>query len=111
MQSQFKINGTPTSIAPITIRWIPQQLGIDHNGQPVYSSNYQIDMRFDAGSVVWAREWIEGTSSGSVNLTVLNRLSLGYTDLSGVYVSIEEEPEINSILAGQFRLLVRNVTI
>ena len=111
MQSNFRINGTNTSIAPISIRWIPQILGTDHNGQPVYSSNFNIMMKFDAGSVVWAREWIEGTSSGSVNLTVLNRLNLGYTDLSGVYVSIEEEPEINSILAGQFSLMVRNVTI
>lgn len=111
MQSQYKINGTATSIGPTSIRWMPQQLGIDHNGQPVYSSNYQIEMRFDSGSVTWAREWITGTSSGSVNLTVLNRLNLGYTDLSGVYVSIEEEPEISSVLAGQFRLMVRNVTI
>lgn len=111
MQSNFKINGTATSVAPISIRWIPQILGVDHNGQPVYSSNYNIEMRFDSGSVTYAREWIESTSSGSVNLTVLNRLNLGYTDLSGVYVSIEEEPEITSVIAGPFRLMVRNVEL
>jgi len=111
MNTQYKINGTATSIGPVEVKWIPQIMGVDHNGQPVFSANYEIELSFDGGSVTHTREWIQGTSSGSVNLTVLNRQQLGFTTLSGVYVAIQEEPYIRDINTGPFKLLVRNVTI
>lgn len=111
MNTQYKINGTATSIGPVEIKWIPQLLGVDHNGQPVLSANYEVELSFDGGSVTHTREWIQGTSSGSVNLTILNRQQLGFTTLSGVYVAITEEPSIRDINTGPFKLTVRNVTI
>ena len=108
----YKINGTATSIGPATVRWMPTVKGNDHNGQPLYSTSYTVELRFSEGaSVTDGREWLDGTSSGSVTLTIPTRWGLDFTDLSSVYVQILEPPELADVHLGSFALLVNGVTL
>lgn len=108
----YLINGSEASIGPTNVRWIPFPLGQDHNGQPLYSLNYDVELRFAAGaSTDDANQWLLNTSSGSIDLALPNRWGLDFTDLSGVYVEITEPPVLEDVHMSEWSLLVHGAQI
>lgn len=106
MATAFSINGTNTQIAPISQRWRQVQIGISHDQRGLYSGNEEIDLSFDSASISFAREWLEAASGGSLNLTVLNRYGITFTDLSAVNLNVVEYPEISAGVAGPWSMVV-----
>lgn len=108
----YTINSSAASIGPFSVRWIPHVLGQDHNGQPIYASNYDIELRFANGaSVDDALQWLENTSSGSVNLELPNRWGLSFTNLSAVYCEITEAPTLLDVHMSEFTIVVHGAQI
>jgi hypothetical protein len=106
MATTYALNGTTASLAPYQVRWRLVEIGRDHDGRPLYSGYKEIDLAFEAGSVTYARQWIERASSGSLTLDVLDQVGLGYRTLSGVFMNVVDWPDVQGTWAGQFSLMV-----
>ena len=106
----YAINGSTTSYAPFSVKWMPITTIIDHNQQPVISG-YDIELQFDSCSVLDGKQWIDGVSATSVNLTIPDRLSLGFTTLSAVYCEIVEHPALQDIHLEPFTIVVHGVYV
>lgn len=111
MTTDYKINGTSTSIGPVSVQWLRTKIGTDHNGAPLYALDNQVIMQFDGGSPPHVREWLNATSGGSVSLTTLNRWNLGFTTLSGVYMEASREPDFSDVNLGAFTITVMGARI
>lgn len=108
----YTINGSAASIAPASVRWLLQNMGIDHNGQPVYSRFANIEMRFpEEADPADLRQWINACSNGSVNLNLPDKWNISFTNLSGVYVEITQFPEILDVHATQLAMMVKNAQV
>lgn len=107
MTTNYKINGTATSIGPVSVRWLPNVQGIALNGRAIFSSYNTIEMKFDGGSIPHVRQWIDSVSAASFNLTTLARNQLAFVDLSGVNAEITQWPEVQDVNYGEFVIVVR----
>ena len=111
MATQYTIGATAALLAPSVQRWRRVQVDTDHSKRAIYSGNEEIDLEFDSASITMARQWLEATSGGSLNLTILGRWNLGYVDLSGVYLEINQYPSIEAGVAGNFTLIVKGASV
>ena len=76
MTTEYKVDGSSTSIAPVNVIWQPQQVGTDHNGAPVYSIFYNVSLTFDVSTPSCAVDWLTAASSGgSHSLTIPSKWS------------------------------------
>lgn len=107
--SDYAINGSSMIIGPVRQAWTPIVQGVDHNGQSIYSGNWDVVMDFEGGSVTHVRQWINSTSSGSVNITMLDRNALSFTQYTNVYIEVVRHPDIQTVVSGGFTLSVRGV--
>lgn len=105
--SNYKINGSATSIGPISVRWIPNTIGIALTGRAVFSAYSTIEMRFDGGSIPHVRQWLDNVSATSFNLTTLARDQLAFVDLSGVNAEITQWPDVQDVNYGEFTIMIR----
>lgn len=110
MATDFAINGTVAAIGPFSQRWRKIQIGTDHNLEPVYQATEEIDLSFQSCSITMSREWLEAASSGSQNITVLDRSKIEYTDLSAVYLVVNQYPETTRGVSGPFSITLKGVT-
>ena len=106
----YAINGSSMSYAPFEVRWVPLMTLMDHNQQPVYSG-YDIEMKFDNCCVADGSQWLDAVSSGSINLTVLNRWSIAFTTLSSVYCEINDAPAVQDVHLEPFSITVHGVYV
>jgi len=107
----YKIDGMATSIAPIDVHWIPQKVGQDHNGAPVYSIYYNVSMSFDVSQPASALDWLNAASSGgSHSLTIPQRWSnASFVTYSPVFLELLEAPNYEVINLTPFRILASRV--
>ena len=110
MATAYAINGAATAIAPFSQRWRRNQTGTAHDQKALYSGNEEIDLSFDSASITMSREWLEAASGGSLNLTVLNRYGIDYTDLSAVYLEVIEYPAVENAMSTPFSLVVKSAS-
>jgi hypothetical protein len=110
MATDYAINSTLTAIAPFSQRWRRVQTGISHSQESLFSGNEEIDLSFDGASITMSREWLEAASGGSLNLTVLNRYGIDFTDLSAVYLEVIEYPAVESAMSGPWNMVVRGAS-
>lgn len=109
MTTEYKINGSGMSLAPVTVHWQPNVIARDHNLQPVYSNYFDVVHVFSPACAAYAYQWLNAVSTGSVNLTTLGRWSAtSFTVLSGVYFEITQAPVVESIYTNEFVLTVKN---
>ena len=106
----YTINGETALIAPYSQRWRQVPIGRDHTQRPIYSGNEEIDLSFDAASITMARQWLEAASGASVNVTVLRRYSLGWTDLSAVQLEVVDAPAIEAGMATPWTMIIRGAS-
>lgn len=111
MTTDYKINGSATSIGPVSVQWLRTKIGTDHNGAPLYSQDHQVIMQFDGGSPTEVQQWLDNAVGGSVNLTTLNRWQLGFTTLSSVYMEVTQEPQMQDINLGSFTITVMGARV
>ena len=111
MATVFAINGGTASIAPFSQTWRRIQIGRSHDQSALYSGNWEIDLSFDSASITMQREWMEAASSGSLNLTVLNRFSTNFTDLSAVQLEVVDYPPVEAAMSGPWTMVVRGASI
>lgn len=104
----YAINGSSTSVGPVSVNWIPIEQIRDFNNQPVYSG-YRVELGFEAMAVADAAQWLNSTSSGSVNLTILDRWSLNFTTLSGVYCNFPTLPMVRDVHVEPFTIVINGV--
>jgi hypothetical protein len=107
--SDWKINGSGMSIAPVGSFWVPPTIGIALTGRGVYSSFYNVELTFAGGCVADTWQWIDAVSAGSFNATILARDEIAFTDTSGVYAEIVQWPKIEGTITGEFVILLRGV--
>jgi hypothetical protein len=107
MAITYAINGSAASIAPTSVQWLKNQVGVDHNGAPIFSTNNNIIMTFDPSSATEARQWLDlASTGGSYNLTTLDQWKAGTTILSSIYFQITRPPVFTNNFAGPFTLTV-----
>jgi hypothetical protein len=82
-------------------------IGRDHEQRPIYSANAEIDLLFDAASITMARQWLEAASSGSANITVLNRYGIDWTDLSAIQLEVTAEPGVEAGTATEWSMVIK----
>ena len=110
MATSYAINGTLTALGPYSQRWRQIPLGADHTQRAILAGNEEIDLEFDSASITMAREWLEAASSGSLTITVLSRYGLGWSDLSGVNISVTTYPAIESGMSGPWSMVVKGAS-
>jgi hypothetical protein len=108
--TNYLINGSTASLSPFSVRWVPQIAITDHNRQPVYHG-YNVEMRFPACCPADAAQWIDAVSSGSVDLQIINRWNLTFTNLSAVYCTIAETPASEDVHVEPFVIIVHGVYV
>ena len=101
----YAINGSATSIAPFSVKWMPITTVIDHNKQPVIGG-YDIELQFDVCSVLDGRQWLDNVSANAVNLTLPDRWALGFVTLNDVYCEIIDSPALMDIHLEPFTIIV-----
>jgi hypothetical protein len=106
MATDYTLKGIGASIAPYEQKWRRVAVDTDHAGRVLYAGNEEIDLLFDSCSITFARQWLEAASGGSLNMTVLNRYKLGYTDLSAVQLRVNEWPAIQAGVSGPWTMTV-----
>lgn len=104
----YMINGSAASVGPVSVNWVPIAQFTDFNNQPVYSG-WRIELGFEPLAIADAAQWLNAVSAGSVNLTVLDRWSLGFTTLSSVYCSIPTPPVVMDVHTEAFTIVVHGV--
>ena len=107
MSTQYKINGSSTSIAPVSIRWIPNLQGVSLNGRGIFSSYANVEMQFDGGSIPESRQWLDNVSAASFNLTTLSRDQLSFVTLSNVNAEITQWPSVENVNYTEFTIVIR----
>jgi hypothetical protein len=107
MTTDYKINGSAASIAPISVKWIAPTTGISLSGRGIYSAFHNIELQFDGGSIPECRQWLDVVSAGSFNVTLLSRDQLAFTTLSGVNAEITEWPSVESVNYTPFSITIR----
>lgn len=108
--SSYLLNGSATSIAPATILWQPNEVGTDHNGAPVYSQYWNVQLNFDAAIPTEAFQWLNNATGTSVSLTIPNRWSdATFTTFSPVYLKIMDAPVYETVNMMSFGLLATRV--
>lgn len=106
----YSINGIPASIAPATVWWKPIEVGMDHNGQPLYSRYWNCTLEFDACTPPQAAQWLNAVSSGSVSLTLPNRWSsASFVTYSPVYANITESPNYETVNMAPFSITLTRI--
>jgi len=105
--TDYKINGSSTSIGPVSVKWIPNTQGISLGGRAIFSSYHNIEMQFNGGSIPHVRQWLDNISATSFNLTTLARDQLAFVDLSGVNAEISQWPQIEDVNYGDFTVIIR----
>lgn len=111
MATDYTLNGFTTSVAPISQKWEPMILGTDHNLSPIYGALWNVRLNFAESVALEGAEWVDSASSGaSVNVTVLDRYQTTYTDLSGVYMQVENQPEITAGYMTPFSIVIKGVS-
>ncbi len=88
MATQFEVNGIGASIAPVSQLWRQMLIGRDHTQVPIYAGSWEIDLSFPPASISFGQQWLDASSSGSANITVLNKYQTGFTDLSAVSLEV-----------------------
>lgn len=108
--TSYMLNGVSTSIAPATVWWQPNQIGNDHNGAPIYSRYYNVQLEFDACTPPEASEWLNAASVGtSISLTIPNRWGGSFVTFSPVYPTIIEPPNYETVNMSPFKIQVQRV--
>ena len=110
MATDFTLNGTSVMIAPYSQKWRQVLTGRDHTKRAIYAGNEEIDLLFDGASITMARHWLEAASGASVNITVLRRYSLGWTDLSAVQLEVVEAPAVEAGIATPWTMIIRGAS-
>lgn len=102
----YKIDGTTASLAPFSVSWQRIHLGIDHNGAPIYATKNNVICRFPAASPTFARQWIALEDGASHSINMLGPDSLSFFDLSPIYVTVVDPPEMTDIHSGEFTIMI-----
>jgi len=110
MATNYTVDGGTAQIAPYEQKWRRVQVDIDHAGRPIYSGNEEIDLFFDSCSISYARQWLEAASGGSLNITILDRYKINYTDLSGVNLTLTEWPSVTAGVSGPWAMVVTSAS-
>ena len=110
MATTYTINGLTASMAPFSVRWRQQAVGRSHDQRALYSGNWEIDLSFGAASISWGQQWLDAASSGSANLTVLDKYKISFTDLSAVQLEVLAWPNIENINFGPWEMVVRGAS-
>ena len=106
----YLINGSTASISPTTLLWQPNKVGTDHNGAPVYSRYWNVQLTFDACTPSEGSEWLNVASGGSLSLTMPNRWSsASFITFSPVYLDLIEPPIYETVNLMNFSLLATRV--
>jgi hypothetical protein len=110
MATVYTVKGAAALISPFSQRWRRNPTGISHDQSTIYSGNEEIDLSFDSCSITMSRQWLEAASGGSLNLTVLNRYGIDFTDLSAVFLDVIEYPAVENAMSGPFTLVVKSAS-
>ena len=110
MANTYTVDGTEASIAPFSVQWIPQRIGTDHQGAPIYADKEHIMCRFPPASPTMARQWVSTEDGESHNITMLGPNSTQFFDLSAVYVTVTEPPFMSDIHSSEFAITITNAT-
>ncbi len=111
MATVYTIRGETALIAPFSQTWRRILIGRSHDQSALYSGNWEIDLLFDSASINMQRQWMEAASPGSLNMTVLNRFSVGWTDLSAVQLEVVDFPPVEAGVSLPWTLVVRGASI
>jgi hypothetical protein len=110
MATVYTVKGSAALISPFSQRWRRVQTGTSHEQRALYSGNEEIDLSFDSCSITFARQWLEAASGGSLNLTVLNRYGVEFTDLSAVFLEVIEYPAVESAMSGPWTMVIKSAS-
>lgn len=110
MATEYTIGAAAALIAPFSQRWRRVQTGTNHEQRALYSGNEEIDLSFDSASITMSRQWLEAASGGSLNLTVLNRYGVQFTDLSAVFLEVIEYPAVEAGMSAPWAMVVKGAS-
>ena len=110
MATDFTVNGTTADIAPTAQTWRQILIGRDHNQVPIYAGNWEIDLAFQPASITFGQQWLDASSSGSANITVLNKYQTGFTDLSAISMEVTQPPQVTAGHFTEFVITVRGAS-
>jgi len=110
MATDYTINGVTASQAPYSQRWRQVNIGRDTGQRGFFQTYWEVDLSFDSASITHTRQWLEAASAASANITILDRYSLNYTDLSGVQLEVMEDPTLETVVFGPWSMTVRGTT-
>lgn len=110
MATDFTVNGITALIAPVSQLWRQTLIGRDHTQRPIYAGNWEIDLLFPPASISFGQQWLDASSSGSANITVLNKYQTGYTDLSAVSLEVTQFPAVTAAHFTDFMITVRGAS-
>ena len=110
MATEYTVNGNATCLAPFSLRWRQQQTGRSHDQRALYSGNWEVDLSFGAASILWGQQWLDAASSGSANITILDKYKISFTDLSAVQLEVVAWPAIENINFGPWEMVVRGAS-
>lgn len=99
------------SLAPYQVWYEPIPVGVAHTRQTIYSGDYNVHLTFPESTPEEAAQWIDAVSAGSVNATIIGRLTTSFSDLSGIYFNIDNFPTMESIYMTGFSLTINGVYI
>jgi hypothetical protein len=110
MATEYQVNGTTADIAPVDQTWRQVLIGRSHDQRAIYSGNWEIDLVFPPASITYGQQWLNAASSGSANLTVLDKYQIGYTDLSAVQLEVVQFPRVTAGHFGEWTMVVRGAS-
>lgn len=94
------------NIAPFRQTWHKIQVGLDHNGAPVFSGYKEIDLEFPSCSPTSASQWKNQCDGTAKTVDVLGEYSLGFVTLSSVYLIMTTDYAIENINATPFSIKI-----
>ena len=110
MAVDYTVNGVTASIAPTAQTWRQILIGRSHDLRPLYAGNWEIDLMFQPASITFGQQWLDASSSGSANITVLNKYQTGFTDLSAVSLEVTQPPQVTAAHFTEFVITVRGAS-
>lgn len=109
----FEINGLATSvsgsISPMSQHWIDIIVGVDHNGNNLYSSFKECELGFDSCTLEMHQRWLEAASVGTslTSITILDQASLNLRTFNGPFLRPGQRPTIEAGVAmGPWSMIV-----